>query len=83
METAVVGLPAGLVGLGLTAAGLASQRSLHMIAGSAATVSRVTSLDGDMMVITMVLAVCATVGSALYPVWRASRVLPAWQLKSQ
>ena len=83
VETAVVGLPAGLVGLGLTAAGLASQRSLHMIAGSAATVSRVTSLDGDMMVITMVLAVCATVGSALYPVWRASRVLPAWQLKSQ
>jgi ABC-type lipoprotein release transport system permease subunit len=36
-----------------------------------------------MMVITMVLAVCATVGSALYPVWRASRVLPAWQLKTQ
>jgi ABC-type lipoprotein release transport system permease subunit len=30
-----------------------------------------------------VLAICATVCSALYPVWRASRVQPAWQLKTQ
>ncbi len=83
VETAVVGLPAGVVGLALTAAGLASQRALHMIAGGAGAVARVTSLDGGMMVITLVLAVCATVCSALYPVWRASRVQPAWQLKAQ
>ncbi len=83
VETAVVGLPAGLVGLGLTAAGLATQRSLHMIAGSTGAVARVTSLDGDMMVITLVLAVCATLCSALYAVWRASLVQPAWQLKTQ
>jgi putative ABC transport system permease protein len=83
VETAVVGLPAGVMGLALTAAGLASQRALHMIAGSAGAVARVTSLDGDMLVITLALAVCATVCSALYPVWRASRVQPAWQLKTQ
>ncbi len=83
VETTVVGLPAGLLGVGLTVVGLASQRALHMIAGSADAVVRVTSLDGGMMVITLVLAVCATMGSALYPVWRASRVLPAWQLKTQ
>jgi putative ABC transport system permease protein len=83
VETAVVGLPAGLVGLALTAAGLATQRALHTIAGSAGAVARVTSLDGGMMVITLVLAVCATVCSALYAVWRASRVQPAWQLKTQ
>jgi putative ABC transport system permease protein len=83
VETAVVGLPAGLVGLGLTAAGLASQRALHMIAGSAGAVARVTSLDGDMMIITLVLAVCATLCSALYPVWRASRIEPGLQLKAQ
>jgi len=83
VETAVVGLPAGLVGLALTVAGLASQRALHMIAGSAAAVGRVTSLDGGMMLNTLVLAICATVCSALYPVWRASRVQPAWQLKTQ
>ncbi len=83
VETAVVGVPAGLVGLGLTAAGLATQRALHMIAGSASAVARVTTLDGGMMVIALVMAICATVFSALYPVWRASRVQPAWQLKTQ
>jgi putative ABC transport system permease protein len=83
VETAVVGLPAGVMGVALTVAGLASQRALHMIAGSAEAVARVTSLDGDMLVITLVLAVCATVSSALYPVWRASHAAPAWQLKAQ
>lgn len=83
VETAVVGLPAGLVGLALTVAGLASQRALDMVAGSAAAVARVTSLDDGMIAITLVLAVCATVCSALYPIWRASRLQPAWQLKTQ
>jgi putative ABC transport system permease protein len=83
IETAVVGLPGGVLGLGLTAAGLAGQRALHMVSGGTGAVSRATSLDGSMIIITVVLAVCATVCSALYPVWRASRVQPAWQLKTQ
>jgi putative ABC transport system permease protein len=28
------------------------------------------------------MAVIATVAAAFYPTWRASRVQPAWQLKS-
>jgi putative ABC transport system permease protein len=83
IETAVVGLPGGVLGLGLTVAGLASQRALHMVPGGTGAVSRATSLDGSMILFTVVLAVCATVCSALYPVWRASRVQPAWQLKTQ
>jgi putative ABC transport system permease protein len=83
METAVVGLPGGVLGLGLAAAGLASQRALHMVGGGAGAVARATSLDGGMIVITLVLAVGATVCSALYPIWRASRAQPAWQLKTQ
>jgi putative ABC transport system permease protein len=83
VETAVVGLPGGVLGLGLTAAGLASQRALQMISGGTGAVAQATSLDGGMIVITLVLAVCATVCSAIYPVWRASRVQPAWQLKTQ
>jgi putative ABC transport system permease protein len=83
VETAVVGLPGGVLGLGLACAGLASQRALHMISGSDGAVARATSLDGNMVVITLVLAVSATVCSALYPIWRASRVQPAWQLKTQ
>jgi putative ABC transport system permease protein len=83
IETAVVGLPGGVLGLGLTAAGLASQRALHMIPGGTGAVGRATSLDGSMILITVVLAVFATVCSALYPVWRVGRVQPAWQLKTQ
>jgi len=83
IETAVVGLPGGILGLGLTAAGLASQRALHMISGATTAVDRATSLDGTMIFITLALAVSATVCSALYPVWRASHVQPAWQLKTQ
>ncbi|MGC1457769.1 MAG: ABC transporter permease [Steroidobacteraceae bacterium] len=83
IETAVVGVPGGVLGLGLTVAGLASQRALHMIPGANGAVSLATSLNGSMILITVVLAVCATVCSALYPVWRASRVDPAWQLKTQ
>ena len=83
VETAVVGLPGGVLGLGLTAAGLASQRALQMISGGTGAVAQATSLDGGMIVITLVLAVCATVCSALYPIWRASRLQPAWQLKAQ
>jgi putative ABC transport system permease protein len=82
-ETAVVGLPGGVLGLGLTVAGLASQRALHMISGGAEGVARATSLDGEMIFITLVMAVCAMVCAALYPIWRASRVVPAWQLKTQ
>jgi putative ABC transport system permease protein len=80
-ESALVGVPGALVGLGLTIAGLASQRALHMIAGSTGAVAKATSLDGGMVIITLVLAVSATVCSALYSVWRASHVQPAWQLK--
>lgn len=83
METAVVGIPGGMLGLGLAVAGLASQRALHMVNGGMGAVARATSLDAGMIVITLLLAVCATVCSALYPVWRASRVQPAWQLKTQ
>lgn len=83
IETAVVGVPGGMLGLGLAVAGLASQRALHMVNGGAGAVARATSLDAGMIVITLLLAVCATVCSALYPVWRASRVQPAWQLKTQ
>ncbi len=83
METVVVGLPGGVLGLALTVAGLASQRALHMISGGDGAVARATSLDGDMIFFTLVLAVCAMVCAALYPIWHASRVLPAWQLKTQ
>jgi putative ABC transport system permease protein len=83
-ETLLIGLIGGLVGLGLTAAGAAGMRRLLDEANRMGVdVSRLISLDADLMVTTLVLAVAVTVCAGLYPTWRASRVQPAWQLKVQ
>ena len=80
-ETTVVGLLGGLVGLGLTALGLAANRaSLGYLAEQ---VPQLLQLEPAVMAITVALAVGATLCSGLYPTWRATRVQPAWQLKAQ
>jgi putative ABC transport system permease protein len=83
-ETLLIGLLGGLVGLALTAAGLAGLRALLDVAARQGfPVARLISLNVDMVVITLVVAVVVTVCAGLYPTWRASRVQPAWQLKAQ
>lgn len=82
-ETAIVGLLGGIIGLALTAFGLAGQRGLHNVTGGVVAVSQLTSLHLGMVLITLVLAVGTTVCAGLYPGWRASRVQPGWQLKVQ
>jgi len=77
-ETSVIGAVGGLVGLGLTALGVAGERSLLP-----QQVVAVVRLEADMVFVTVALAIVATVCSGLYPTWRASRVQPAWQLKAQ
>jgi putative ABC transport system permease protein len=83
-ETLLIGLLGGVVGLVLTAAGLAGLRALLAAASQQGVpISRLASLNADMVVITLVVAVVVTVCAGLYPTWRASRVQPAWQLKTQ
>jgi len=82
VETAVVGLPAGVVGLGLTAAGLASQRALHIDRSSAGAVARVTSLDGDMMISRWWWRL-RTLCSRCIPSGVQVALNLAWQLKAQ
>jgi putative ABC transport system permease protein len=80
-ETAVVGALGGILGLLLTALGLAANRaSLGTLADYA---GRLTHFDPAIMALTVALAVGATLCSGLYPTWRATRVQPAWQLKAQ
>ncbi|HEX3837448.1 MAG TPA: ABC transporter permease [Steroidobacteraceae bacterium] len=80
-ETAVVGVLGGILGLALTALGLAANRaSLGSIADS---VTRLFHLDPAVIAFTVALAVGATLCSGLYPTWRATRVQPAGQLKAQ
>jgi putative ABC transport system permease protein len=83
-ETLLIGLLGGIFGLLLTAAGLAGLRALLVVAARQGfPVSRLVSLNTDMVVITLAVAMVVTVCAGLYPTWRASRVQPAWQLKAQ
>jgi len=78
IETGVVGLAGGILGLALTALGLMAARSLlskNFVA--------LAHLDWTDTTIAVLLAVGATLVAGLYPTWRAAHVQPAWQLKAQ
>jgi putative ABC transport system permease protein len=77
VETGVVGTVGGLLGLLLTALGLAADRAF--VAGD---LGRLAHLDEGAVALTLLLAVLATVCSGLYPTWQASRAQPALQLKA-
>jgi putative ABC transport system permease protein len=78
IETGVVGLAGGILGLGLTALGLWAARSL--LTKEYVALAHLDITDTSLAVL---LAVAATVLAGLYPTWRASHVQPAWQLKAQ
>ena len=78
IETGVVGLAGGVLGLALTALGLLAARSLLPEQFAA-----LTYLDAADVMIAVTLSVAATVLAGLYPTWRAAHVQPAWQLKAQ
>lgn len=77
-ESGVVGVAGAGCGLLLTWLGLVGLRSLYG-EGAIASVAR---LDTEMMVITVAVALVASVLAGLYPTWRACEVTPATQLKS-
>jgi putative ABC transport system permease protein len=81
-ETLIVGLLSATLGLALTVAGLWGVRSLRGVAADSA-MGQLYSLDVQMALIVLVLAVAATVLTGVYPAWRAVRIQPAWQLKTQ
>jgi putative ABC transport system permease protein len=82
-EALLVGLLGGVLGLGLTAAGLFALRGLQGIASQESVAGKLVSLNVEMVLITLAVAIVATICSGLYPAWRASRVQPGWQLKAQ
>ncbi|HEY6457509.1 MAG TPA: ABC transporter permease [Steroidobacteraceae bacterium] len=81
VETAVVGVLGGVLGLMLTGLGLAGQRTT--LKTVSAYTAQMTHLDPDVMALTVVLAIGVTFLSGLYPAWRAARTAIAWQLKEQ
>jgi putative ABC transport system permease protein len=77
VEAGVIGALAGVLGLGLTAVGLAFERSLLP-----EEMARVTALSPAVIAMTFGLSVFATVCAGLYPSWRGSIVEPAVQSKT-
>ena len=75
IESGVVGLTGGFLGLILTGLGLVAVRALY------ADYKTVAQLDWSMITVTILLAVVSAVLAGLYPTWRACRVEPAAQLK--
>ena len=82
-ETKLIGLLGGLLGLGLTALGLAALRHLRGVPTTDSSYGQLLSLNLKMVLITFAVATLATVCCGVYPAWRASRVQPGWQLKAQ
>lgn len=77
IEAATVGLAGGVLGLLLTAVGISGVGLLFQ-----PQIARLAHLDFSLVALTLVVAILATVVAAFYPAWRAARVQPAWQLKS-
>lgn len=76
-EAAVVGFVGGVVGLALT------QGSLWLIGRQSEQLARLAHLDWTMLLTTIGLAIVASLLAGLVPTWRAMKVQPALQLKSQ
>ncbi|HEV2538559.1 MAG TPA: ABC transporter permease [Frateuria sp.] len=76
-EAGIIGLAGGLLGLLLTGVGVASVS--WVLPKDIAALAR---LDVPLLLLTLLVATLATLLAGLYPTFRASRVQPAWQLKS-
>jgi len=77
IESAVVGLAGGVLGLALAMGALA------LIGSISKQLAITTQMDWLMLLVTFVMSVAAAVLAGLLPTWRACQVTPALQLKSQ
>ncbi|MGN6729605.1 MAG: ABC transporter permease [Rhodanobacteraceae bacterium] len=76
-EGGVIGLAGGVLGILLTGLGVAS---VGLVLPK--DIADLARLDVTLLLMTLFVAVLASVLAALYPTYRASSVQPAWQLKS-
>ncbi len=76
-EAAAIGFAGGVLGLLLTALGMAGIDNVFE-----PEIARLAQLDASLLLLTVAVAVATTLIAALYPTWRAAQVQPAWQLKS-
>jgi len=77
IETGVVGLAGGVLGVALSFGALA------LIGMQSSQIAAIAHMDWQMLGLTFVLSIAAAVLAGLLPTWRACQVTPAIQLKSQ
>jgi putative ABC transport system permease protein len=77
VEAGTLGLAGGGLGLVLACGGL------WLVRHSPAPYAELARLDGTMLVLTLGLALVASLLAGLLPAWQAARVTPARQLKTQ
>ncbi len=78
VESGLIGLAGGILGLALTWLGL---EGIKVLFGE--IVENLVGFDWVMMLTAIVLAIVAALVAGLYPTWRATQVMPASQLKAQ
>jgi putative ABC transport system permease protein len=76
VESGVIGFAGGLGGL------LLAYLGLWLVRRQPADYASLAHLDGAMLVMTLVLAVVASLLAGVLPAWRACQITPALQLKS-
>ena len=77
VEAAAIGLAGGVLGLLLTILGMAGIGLIFE-----PQIAALAHLDVSLVLLTVLTSVVTTLAAALYPIWRAAQVQPAWQLKS-
>ncbi len=78
IESGLIGLAGGILGLGLTWLGL---RGIEMLFED--IVKNLVNLDWVMVLTAICLAIASALLAGLYPTWRACHIAPASQLKIQ
>lgn len=78
VETAVIGVLGGVLGLGFALLGLEGIKLLY-----GEFVTNLATLDLTLVLVGLTLALVSSVAAGLYPTWRACNIAPASQLKSQ
>ncbi len=77
MEAGVIGAGGGILGILLTAIGV-----LNVGVVMPTHLASLARIDPSLLVLTLLVALTATLLAAIYPTYRASRVAPALQIKS-
>jgi len=78
IESGLIGLAGGILGLGLTWLGLLG---IEMLFGE--YVENLVSLDWVMVLTAIALAIVSALLAGIYPTWRSCKIAPASQLKTQ